>query len=360
MLRPRYDAVRIVSSVTVGALKKQLPIADLKKANHKFAVVTHKGPDPTLRSEIRITGTDDLSSWQILAKHELALANYRIVQVEIAFDMRARARANSSGDVGESARDNARKKLFALVGLLAKPRHFRKHLISVHEPEMNPKPGYMTEPTFYFEDRKSSVALKCYCRYSKLKGGGFGGPCVRLEWTLNGKAAIERHLGGNKIKDLLSADLNKFAKNNLLLEKVDRAALGKLIGGLSLNRKSPPVVDTVVKTVTEQFKDPAYRYQRAADLMLRSFAYREEERLGGLVDFEHALQVCQNSPAQIRGYLRRLQKIELLRKNPSSLTSKQKKGLRKRGRPKQGRKHQRSISNYRINACFRRIELKPV
>jgi hypothetical protein len=274
VLRPRYDAVRIASSATVGTLKKWLPIADLKKASHRFDVVRYRGKYPGLRSEIRVTGTDDLSPWQILAKHEQALGSYRIVQVEIAFDIRPRARANTNGSLGESADGNARKKLFALVGLLAKPRHYREYLISVHKPELDPKPGQMAEPTFYFEDRKSSVALKCYCRYSKLKGGDFGGPCVRLEWTLKYKAAINRYLAGNqindfKLKDLLKADLNKFAETNLRLEKVDHLALGELIRGASVGKKSMPVLPPVkAKTVRQQFQDPAYWSRRAVDRVL--------------------------------------------------------------------------------------------
>jgi hypothetical protein len=181
---------------------------------------------------------------------------------------------------------------------------------------------------------------------------------VRLEWTLTGKAAIERHLGGNKIKDLLSADLNLFAKHNLQLEKVDRDALGRLVSGLKLNRKSPAVVASLEATcIKKRFKDPLYRSRRAIELILRNFAYREARRFGSV---ELALLVCQNSPAEIRGYLHHLQKLELLRKNPSSLTSKQKTGLRKRGRPKQGRRPRRFISASRINGCFQRIQLKPV
>jgi hypothetical protein len=142
------------------------------------------------------------------------------------------------------------------------------------------------------------------------------------------------------------------------LEEVDYVALGKLIGGLPLNRKSPPAVPPIkAKTVAERFKDPAYRSRRAVDLMLRNFAYRELAKFKD--DWEHALWACQNSPAQIRGYLHRLKRIEEMRKDPSQFTSVQKKGLRKRGRPRQ-RTRRRDISSYRINACFRRIQLQPV
>ena len=86
----------------------------------------------------------------------------------------------------------------------------------------------MPEPTIYFEGRKSSVALKAYMRQRKLPSGDFGGKHVRLEWTLSRKQAITRHLGGNKIKDLLTANLGAFLDRNLRCEKVDVVALGKL------------------------------------------------------------------------------------------------------------------------------------
>ena len=317
-----------------------LPIDDLKRASHAADVVTPPGKFPGLRSTVWFVGADDCSPCEFLATREPVLASYRIVEAEVAFDVAAKSD------------DEARERLFALVGLLAKPRHFRKHLLMVHKPEQKPKPGYMAEPTFYFEDRRSRVALKCYCRYAKLKSGVFGGPCMRIEWTLKGKAAIERHLGGNKIKDLLKADLNNFLKHNLRLEKVNHIAYGSLLRGARLGRKIP----SDFSSKKEQFKDPAYRSWRAAFLDLRWLAYHEEAKFG---DWKLALWACENSPAQIRGLLRQRQQMELLRRKQSLLTARQRKGLRRRGRPKQGRQRRRAISDYRINACFRTIQLCP-
>jgi len=334
----------------VGTLKALLPIAALEQANHKFTIRTPKHRNRQLRSVIHITGTNDLLPWQILARHEAILASYKVVVVEIAFDVDAKS-VNDAHD-----------KLFALVKQLTKPRHFRKYVLIVHEPEQKLKPGYVSKPTFYFEDRSSSVRLKCYCRYLKLKDGRFGGPCVRLEWTLKGKAAIQRHLGGNKIKNL-TTDLNKFLKDNLQLEKVDYVALEKLVRSLRLGGKNNPAsVTAKPKTVSELYelyKDPAYRSERACYLMLRNFAYDEQEA-GRLKDWKNELWTLQHSPAQLRGYLRRLQQIELLRAKRSRLTSAQRKGLRKPGRPRRGRTVRRAISNYRINRCFKRIQLQHV
>jgi len=58
---------------------------------------------------------------------------------------------------------------------------------------------------------------------------GFGRPCVRLEWTLTGKRAVNRHLGRNQIYHLATADLNAFLRRNIRLERVDHVALGNLL-----------------------------------------------------------------------------------------------------------------------------------
>jgi hypothetical protein len=77
--------------------------------------------------------------------------------------------------------------------------------------------------------------------------------------------------------------------------------------------------------------------------VLRSLAYRE---LGKFPSFEHALWVCQNSPAQIRGYCRGLREG----KRPP-----------KRGRPREQNLQRRlPITDHRIDRCFRKIRLVPV
>src|SRR5262249_7710366 len=156
----------------------------------------YRGPDPRLRSRIVIVGSQSANPWPILARHETDLGRYSITQAEIAFDAEA------------ASIDAARDGLLALVRQLGKRWHHRSHLFSVHKPNDMPPAGCVAEPTFYLEGRKSSVGLKCYVRYQKQPGGGFGGLCVRLEWTLTGKRALTRHLGGNQINHLLATDLN--------------------------------------------------------------------------------------------------------------------------------------------------------
>ena len=157
-LWPCFDRVQIVSSESVGALKALLPVAQLQRACHSFNVLTYQGPDPRLQSCIVIVGTRNAKPWLTLAHHEAVLGRYRVTQAEVAFD----AHAHSIADASE--------KFFALNGMLTKPRHQRRCLWSVHKPDNDPRPGYVSAPTFYFEDRKSSVKLKAYRHGARCLG----------------------------------------------------------------------------------------------------------------------------------------------------------------------------------------------
>ena len=314
-------------------MKKLLPISALEQASHGFKIVRHKSKDPRLRCRIALVGAKTLSPFQILAAHEPDLSNYRVTQAEIAFN----GRANSIYDI--------RKLLKVIIGMLGKGRHQRHFLRSVHEPDKEPTAGHLSEPTFYLEDRKSGVKLKCYARHEKLSGGAFGALCVRIEWTLTGKAALTRHLGGNQIKDLLAADLNAFLKRNLRLEQIDHVAFGNLFCWTrsTTPRSHDAATGGAAPPIKERWRDQDYRAERAAFLVLRRLAYREYGR-GRFASWEDALLICQNSPAQIRGYLRELRD-----------------GKRHRspGRPKiMPRTNRTTITDYKINACLRAIQLQ--
>jgi hypothetical protein len=315
-----FDRVCVSSSQTVGALKKLLPLAELKQTTHKLDITTHRSPNPSLRSSIVLVEADGASSWQLLARHEQALAKYRVTQAEIACD------------VNVDSITAAREAMHALVALVDKPWHQRSHLRLAHKPNETPPAGRVAElPTIYYEGSRSSVALKCYTRYRKFADGQFGGLCVRLESTFRGKRALERYLGGNQIKDLLNADLREFCRQNMRLLRVDYLALAKLLG-------VEPVIGKLPQTV--QRNDPVYRAQRAAYLRLQLLAQREYDK-GNLPDLEWALWICQNSPAQIRGYCNEL-------RDEGRKTS--------RGRPgAHSRPHLRRITDYRIKACFRPV-----
>jgi hypothetical protein len=311
VVRPGFDRLVIASSMSVGGLKKRLPILDLKQAAHHFDIKTprHRA-NPRMQSVIDLTCAQHLDPLLILRNHDLHLGRHSIVKVEIAFD------------VAPDSDRTALETLYAGVGLLGKRYHQRGYLWSIHKPDCNPPAGVISGPTFYLENRKSGVNIKCYIRHEKLAGKHFGPPLVRFEWTLTGKAALVRHLSGNQIGDLLKADLNQFLERNMRLEKPDYVVIGKLF------RNS-------------RDRDPS----RAAFLVLRLHAYRAHAQKR-FPEWEDALWACQNSPAEIRGYLRQLR---------------DKTCRKRRGRPKKHQpRNRRPITDYRIERCFRRIKLIPV
>jgi hypothetical protein len=196
-------------------------------------------------------------------------------------------------------------------------------------------------PTIYYEDRRSSVAMKCYARKAKLPEGLFGEGIVRLEWTLKGKPALVRHLGGNQIDDLLAIDLTAFLERNLRLARVDHAAVGKLFRIKHSGKWSGVVSSNRAHAIANQFQDPTYRARRAAFLFLRVLAYREFDRpRPRFATWEQALLVCQESPAQVRGYLREVRQPR-----------------QRRGRPKKAPIRKFAFTDYRINSCFRPVQL---
>ena len=327
-LRPCFDRVVIVSRTPVGILNTRLPLQILRKVSHSFHITTYKGQHPWLRSVMTLVCAQDHRPLQILAEHKALLADHRVVEVEIAFDVVA------------DAASGAQEGLVALVGQIVKPRHQRRHIRAEYHPDQTPPPGCTRGPTFYFEDRKSGVKLKAYVRLRKLPGGGFDDEHVRLEWTLSRKPAVVRHVGGNRIEDLLTADLGEFMERNLRLEEVNHVKLGYLLGGIPSRRRKKPQNPPASNrpTILDQLRDADYRARQRAGVLLRRLANREETKFA---DYEQALWVCQHSPAQIRGYLKELRDGG----HP-----------RKRGRPRNVPRRERPITDYQIDSCFRRIK----
>ena len=318
-LHPCIDRVVIVSMASVGTLKRFLPIAVLKGAFHSFEVVTYNGPDPRLKSRIIAVGAGDEKVWQLLKSEEYRLKRYWITRVELAFDV-------------NSLLEDVQVGLNALIAHLDKRWHQRGHLRLISTAGATVSRGYLPYiPTIYYEDRQSSVSIKCYGRRAKLPAGSFGAPMIRLEWTLSGKRALERHTGGNRINDLLAADLNAFLVRNLRLARVDHVAVGKLFSVRRSTSHVRRISRGCASPILKQWRDPNYRARRAAFLVLRVLAYRESDGPSPkFADFDQALHVCQESPAQVRGYLR---------------------SLRQGSKP---------LTDYQINGCFRRVPLLPV
>jgi hypothetical protein len=268
----------------------------------------------------------------ILEKRKAAYGRHSAVSVEVAFDAPA------------TSIDDGLIKLNALVGQLRKFRHRRRFLWLQHRPDQTPPPGHVPLPTYYFEDDKSGVKLKCYVRHEKLAGGRFGELIVRLEWTLKGKHALTRHIGGNQIEHLLAADLNAFLKRNLRLEEFDPVAFGNLFKIKRKRGLGTPAPAGAAQEIKKRWRDNNYLAERAAFVVLRKLASREHDR-GRFASWEQALRTCQHSPTQIRGYLRELRDGKHRRRGRPKLTPRTKRG---------------AITDYRINACFCSVKPRPV
>jgi hypothetical protein len=320
VMHPCIDRVVIVSTASVGSLKTLLPLPILERGFHSFEILTYRGPHPHLRSRIVAVGAGNEQVWRLLKRHEHRLKRYWITLVELAFDVR------------NCFVEDVRPGLLALIARLDKRWQQRGHLHLMSKPGARVSSGYLPGmPTIYYEERRSSVSMKCYGRRAKLPGRRFGACIIRLEWTLKGKRALLRRLGGNQLTDLLAADLNAFLKRNLRLARVDHVAVGKLFKVRRDRNRALPISRGGALPIFKQFKDPDYRAGRAAFLVLRVRAYRVSHGpRPAIADFDEALHVCQESPAQVRGYLR---------------------SLRQRGKP---------LTDYRINRCFRPVRLLPV
>jgi hypothetical protein len=258
-----FDRVRIVSTASVGVLKTLLPIDPLKAVSHSFDITTER-PHRKLRSVITVVCANDCRPLLILKQHAALLRNYRITQVEIALDQ---------CDTSDSAVENMRN----LLNKTTKLRHRRRRLRSVHNPDQTPPAGCLSEPTVYYEARRSSVSMKCYSRQRKLPGGSFGERHARLESTLTGARAITGHLGGNKIEHLLEANFGGFLERNLRLERVDYVALGYVLRGIRRDKR-PNGAESKSTPIRERLLDPDYRARRIAFIALRWLACREEAK----------------------------------------------------------------------------------
>ena len=327
VLRPTFDCIVIISSAPVGVLKSKLPLQMLETASHSYDVITYRRKESMMRSKLVVVCARDSVPLQILAQHEEALQHYIVTIVEVAFDLMTPAA-------------DPCQVFNKLMGQITKRRQRRRHIRSIHDPAAVPPPGCVPEPTIYFEERKSSVGLKAYIRQRKLPSGGFGEKHVHLEWPLRHKRAITRHLGGNKIKDLLTADFGAFLDRNLRCEQVDVVALGKLFSlpptGKRLYNKS---LSSAVKSFYDRYYDLDSGAERAGHIILRIIARWHEQ------EFPNDSSTGAVSPAQVRGFLKGLRDQNQ---------------RRRRGRPRNIPQRRVRITDYKINRCFQRKKIEPV
>ncbi|MBW9062019.1 hypothetical protein JNB71_01700 [Rhizobium herbae] len=290
-----FDQVRLGSTVPPVQLRAALPMSELNAAFFKFGVRASP-PNGSYWSEIRATCTTGGGGLAALLPYAALLGRHAATEVEVAVDFPC-----------SSAKTTA-EMLPRVVGQLDKRYHRRGHLRVVVDPAQITGPrGCLPLPTFYFEDRSARTRLKVYGRERKCAGGAFNGYAVRAEWTLKGDAIKDQlRLRGKQVHDLHGADLADFVRRNLIQAEIDHSKLGRLfLGKAQLQRLG--CQKAAGRFVPAGMTAQDYWAMRAGMLFLHVRAARDVDRLGGE---EWATEVTQNSPAQVRGYLKELQHRE--------------------------------------------------
>jgi len=300
-----FDQVTLGSTVQPAQLRADLPMAELKAALFRFGVYDSP-PNGYYWSEIRATCTTGGGGLAALLPYAALLGRHAATEVEVAVDFPC----NSAKATAEM--------LPRVVGQLDKRYHRRGQLrVEVDLMQNNLPRGCLPLPTFYFEDPWARTRLKVYGRERKCSGGDLDGYVVRVEWTLRGDAISNQlRLGGRQVQELHGADLADFVRRNLIQAEVDHSRLGRLfLSRGQLQRLGRQKADP--RFVPDGMTAKDYWAMRAGMHFLYVRAVRDVDRLGGE---EWAIQVAQNSPAQVRGYLKELRQREEKRLSQSGRT----------------------------------------
>jgi hypothetical protein len=143
------------------------------------------------------------------------------------------------------------------------------------------------------------------------------------------------------VSDLIEADLLDFVQRNLVVAETDLARFGALLlprDKLERVAARPPDYRYMPRGATA--KD--YWSRHASYLYLLTRAVRDADLLGGE---EWAIRVCQEAPAQIRGYFKELQA-----KEQASLPK----------RSNRGPKPKLRFSNYELGKIIKKRRITPV
>ena len=300
-----FDQVTIGSKQEPPLLEAALPVADLEAQFHKFSIKPSP-PNAYYWTQILLTCTGAHDGLSPLLPHQRALDIHAVTEVEIALDFPVK------GDMVAAA-------LLQPLRALWKRRHRRGHIRVAFKPhQIKPPKGKLPYPTFYLEDGDASVRMKIYARKAKLPGGAFAEPVVRIEWTLTeDRIGSQLRIPGRTIADLASADLIDFVRRNLALAEIDLSELGRLF------LKPERAAELATREADRRFMPEGmtaldYWTMRAGALFLMVRANRDVDQLGSQ---EWAETVALTNPAQVRGYLRELQRQE---KAAASTTGKRK------------------------------------
>ncbi len=264
-LRLSYDRIEFVSSAWPGWLWKNLPVKELRRASHYFHI-KEVDKNPYYHSRIILVCVpENRHALELLKAHEVCLFGYAVSVAEIAADALAQSDKQALAIQRVS------------IGTVNKRRHVRGDVIVAFDEERQTPKGFIDGPTLYHEDAHSSVAFKNYCRFDKAPAGQFTAQAIaRWEWTLK-TGAIQRHLGGKHLSDLLNADLPAFAAKNLNHDRVDYAAVGKLLDPKIRKNAGSRWARLPLKPKQQILADPDFWAAHTAYRILRIHWYRSLE-----------------------------------------------------------------------------------
>jgi hypothetical protein len=201
----RFDKIEIVLPQTPEELRALLPLADLQA--HALTSTLQHYSLYDYRAKLLIVAPDR-QYWEILARYEAQLGEYKICYVELAYDT-----------FFQSALD-AKRAAQAEVQVLRKKHHRRGEIKVVGD-------------TVYFEDRKARTNLKEYPRADKRTGE----PLVRVEWILKHAAHIRKKTDIATISDLRDFDFEPFFTKHYLREEIDYERLARWFNNIPVRAK---------------------------------------------------------------------------------------------------------------------------
>ncbi|WP_367717754.1 hypothetical protein AB2N04_06420 [Nitratireductor sp. GISD-1A_MAKvit] len=300
--RPTFDLVVILVNEEKSVLRERLPISELEQAAYSFRLERVRGKYGWTR--LKAVCLPDGRLLKLLKDHEECLGEYRVTRVEISAD-----HYDCDNNV-----ERAKEKRNALVRTVGKRNHQRGFLQAVDcdsegkylPPEKLESRGLIDRDfTLYSEEKDADLNLKIYVRREKLANGAHGNIGCRVEFVLNGNRPAKRHLGGDRLDDLLNADLHEFFRQNLIVWKVDFVRLGNLLNprlNASSARSSDRSSASTSKNgarIRQLMNDPTYQAQRSAYLVIFVL-----DSLGRTKPPLCDEEILKTSPAHIRAVLR--------------------------------------------------------
>ena len=273
------DRVRIASSISKRSLVQRPAIRALRAQFPSVNVTTIElGPK---RSAVEFTYVPGKRFRHCLAAAEPDFGSYSVTRLELALDFPARSE------------HHARELVEYLVKHVRKRWHRRKRVLPLQKMGHSPPIGIIEGPTWYWEDRSGSTAMKLYARYPKFPIRRRGTkPLARLEWTLTRAQNVSKKTGIRTVRDILHySGGQRFIDAHLRLESLNWHKFGKWLD---------PGSKVSISRNGFIYDGP----RRTAAMWIRSMAANDVPLYrGDSQEYDRAILLW-SSASQIRGYLR--------------------------------------------------------